>query len=52
MLFEDAPGGGTTMHMTTVVKQVSEALLPALAGMREGWSQSFEKLDALLPDLV
>jgi uncharacterized protein YndB with AHSA1/START domain len=52
MEFEDAPGGGTRMHMTTVVKQVSEALLPALAGMKEGWSQSFEKLEALLPDLV
>jgi len=51
MVFEDAPGG-TRMHMTTVVKQVSEALLPALAGMQEGWSQSFEKLEALLPELA
>jgi uncharacterized protein YndB with AHSA1/START domain len=51
-VFEDAPGGGTTIHMTTVVKQVSEALLPALAGMKEGWSQSLDKLDALLPELV
>lgn len=50
--FEDAPGGGTTMHMTTVVQQVSEAMLPALAGMEEGWSQSFEKLEAVLPELV
>lgn len=50
--FEDAPGGGTTMHMTTVVKQVSEAMLPALAGMKEGWSQSFEKLEAALADLA
>ncbi|MBC9034977.1 SRPBCC domain-containing protein [Sphingomonas sp. JC676] len=52
MEFVDAPGGGTAMHMTTLVKQVSEALLPALAGMKEGWSQSFEKLDTLLPELV
>lgn len=52
MVFEDAPGGGTAMHMTTLVKQVSEALLPALEGMKEGWSQSFEKLDTLLPELV
>lgn len=50
--FEAAPGGGTTMRMTTVVKQVSEALLPALSGMKEGWSQSLDKLDALLPELV
>ncbi|ATY32232.1 SRPBCC domain-containing protein [Sphingomonas psychrotolerans] len=51
-VFEDAAGGGTTMHMTTVIKQVSEKLLPALSGMEEGWSQSFEKLEALLPELV
>lgn len=49
--FEEAPGGGTTMHLTTVVKQISEALLPALEGMKEGWSQSFEKLETLLPEL-
>ncbi|MES2445370.1 MAG: SRPBCC domain-containing protein [Pseudomonadota bacterium] len=47
MVFEEAPGG-TAMHMTTVVRQVSAELLPALAGMREGWSQSFDKLDTLL----
>lgn len=50
MEFTDAPGG-TAMHMTTVVKQVSEELLPALAGMREGWSQSFEKLETYLGEL-
>jgi uncharacterized protein YndB with AHSA1/START domain len=50
MVFKDAPGG-TAMHMTTVVKQASEALLPALEGMREGWSQSFEKLDTHLAAL-
>lgn len=52
MAFTDAPGGGTRMHMTTVVLQASEELLPALAGMKEGWSQSFEKLEAVLPELV
>ncbi|MEP9361145.1 SRPBCC domain-containing protein [Sphingomonas sp. KR3-1] len=52
MEFTDAPNGGTQMHMTTVVLQASEALLPALSGMREGWSQSFEKLEAVLPELV
>ncbi|MBB4840535.1 uncharacterized protein YndB with AHSA1/START domain [Sphingomonas kyeonggiensis] len=51
MVFTDAPGGGTRMQMSTVVLQVSEALLPALDGMREGWSQSFEKLETLLRQL-
>lgn len=51
MVFTDAPEGGTRMQMTTVVLQVSEALLPALSGMREGWSQSFEKLDSVLGEL-
>ena len=49
--FEDAPGGGTQMHMTTTVKQVSESMLEALRGMREGWSQSLEKLETLLAEL-
>jgi uncharacterized protein YndB with AHSA1/START domain len=49
--FEDAPGGGTHMRMTTVVKQVSEAMLPALRGMKDGWSQSFEKLEAMLEEV-
>ncbi|WP_342250768.1 SRPBCC family protein [Sphingomonas sp. OTU376] len=51
MVFTDAPEGGTRMQMSTVVLQVSEALLPALDGMREGWSQSFEKLETLLRQL-
>ena len=49
--FEDAPGGGTHMHMTTTVKQASEAMLQALRGMRDGWSQSFEKLETLLAEI-
>lgn len=52
MEFSDAPGGGTHMHMTTVVLQASDELLGALSGMREGWSQSFEKLESVLPELV
>ncbi|MDG2535469.1 SRPBCC domain-containing protein [Sphingomonas sp. HITSZ_GF] len=47
MVFSDVPEG-THMRMTTSVLQASEELLPALAGMREGWSQSFEKLEAVL----
>lgn len=50
--FEDAPGGGTRMHMTTVVKQASPAMTEALRGMREGWSQSFEKLETLLGEIA
>lgn len=51
-VFEDAPGGGTLMHMTSLVTQVSERMIPALKGMKEGWSQSLDKLDELLPELV
>ena len=50
--FDEAPGGGTRMHMTTTVKQVSEAMIQALGGMQEGWSQSFEKLATLVSELV
>jgi uncharacterized protein YndB with AHSA1/START domain len=52
LVFEEAPGGHTVMRMTTVVTQASEALLPAIKGMKEGWSQSLDKLDELLPDLA
>jgi uncharacterized protein YndB with AHSA1/START domain len=52
LIFEAAPDGGTTMRMTSLVKQVSDAMLPALGGMKEGWSQSFDKLDELLPELA
>ena len=51
MAFEEGPGGTTLMKMRTVTEQVSEELLPALAGMREGWSQSFEKLETHLAEL-
>jgi len=49
--FSDAPGGGTRMQMKTEVKQVSDALRPALGGMRQGWSESFDKMDELMADL-
>lgn len=51
MVFTDAPEG-THMHMTTSVLQASEELLPALTGMREGWSQSFEKLEGFLEEIA
>ncbi|RYD64987.1 MAG: SRPBCC domain-containing protein, partial [Sphingomonadales bacterium] len=49
--FSDAPDGGTLLKMATEVKQVSEALRPALGGMREGWSQSLDKMAELLADI-
>jgi uncharacterized protein YndB with AHSA1/START domain len=52
LVFEDAPDGGTVLHMVTRVTQVSERMLPALNGMKEGWSQSLDKLEELLPELV
>ena len=52
MQFEDGPAGTTLMKMRTVTEQVSDDLLPALSGMKEGWSQSLDKLNELLPELV
>lgn len=49
--FSDAPGGGTLLTMATEVKQVSDALRPALGGMREGWSQSLDKMEELMFEL-
>jgi uncharacterized protein YndB with AHSA1/START domain len=51
MLLEDAPGGGTLMRLTTQVRHADPELIPALRGMKEGWSQSFDKLDELLVEL-
>ena len=51
MHFTDAPGG-TLMRMSTKVLQISDALRPAIAGMHEGWSQSFDKMAELLETLV
>jgi uncharacterized protein YndB with AHSA1/START domain len=49
--FAEADDGGTELTLTTVVRKVSEALKPALQGMKEGWSQSLDKLDELLPEI-
>lgn len=48
MNFEETEDGATLMRMTTLVLQVSDELLPALGGMREGWSQSLDKMAELL----
>jgi len=50
--FEEAPGGATLMKMKTVVTQVSDELRFALGGMREGWSQSLDKMAELMATLV
>ena len=51
MAFEETADGATLMRMTTRVLQVSDALFSALGGMREGWSQSLDKLAELLVGL-
>ncbi|MBO9711332.1 SRPBCC domain-containing protein [Sphingomonas sp.] len=51
-VFEDLPDGRTRMTFETVVKHVSDALLPALGGMEAGWRQSFEKLNGLAAELA
>lgn len=51
LTFEETPEGSTHLHMTTRVLQVSEELMPALAGMKEGWNSSLDKLDELLAEL-
>ena len=40
--------GKTALTLHVTVRKVSDAVRPALAGMREGWCQSFDKLDRLL----
>ena len=40
--------GGTALTLHVAVRKVSDAVRPALAGMQEGWMQSFDKLEALL----
>lgn len=51
LAFSDV-AGGTLLRMTTVVKQVSEELRFALSGMKEGWSQSLDKMDGVLVGVV
>lgn len=43
--------GKTVMTLRVQVRKVSEAVRPALAGMREGWSQSLDKLEERLATL-
>ena len=43
--------GKTVMTLRTQVRKVSEAVRPALSGMREGWSQSLDKLAELMARL-
>jgi uncharacterized protein YndB with AHSA1/START domain len=49
--FAETADGRTEMTLTTVVRKVSEALKPALNGMKEGWNQSFDKLEELLAEI-
>lgn len=44
--------GKTVLTLVVTVRKVSAETLQALGGMREGWSQSFDKLAELLPELV
>ena len=46
MLTEKDAGTALTLHIA--VRKVTDASRPALAGMREGWLQSFDRLEALL----
>jgi uncharacterized protein YndB with AHSA1/START domain len=41
-------GGKTELTLSVVVRKSSPAVAGALAGMKEGWSQSLVKLDALV----
>ena len=40
--------GKTELTLTVVVRKFSPEIAPALAGMKEGWSQSLEKLALLV----
>jgi len=51
LVFEDAPGGGTTLRMTTRITQLSDSMREAVKGMEEGWNQSFDKLAELVVEL-
>ncbi len=51
MTFEETTDGTTRMTLTTRVLKVSDELMPALAGMKEGWSQSLDKMEELLVEL-
>lgn len=42
-------GGKTELTLTVVVRKFSPEIAPAPAGMKEGWSQSLDKLAAIAP---
>jgi len=44
--------GKTVLTLVVTVRKVSAETLQALGGMREGWSQSFDKLGELLVQLA
>lgn len=48
--FDDAAGGSTRMTVRTVFATAIDRNAMVSMGMREGWSQSFDRLDALLAE--
>jgi len=51
LTFEATEDGKTLMTLTATVRKVSAEVAPALGGMKEGWSQSLDKLGELLVEL-
>lgn len=51
LTFEERDGRTTLILHTLVEKAAGEVVLGALAGMKEGWSQSLDRLDALVDAL-
>lgn len=52
MIFDETADGATLMRLTTRVLQVGDDLVMALSGMKEGWSQSLDKMEELLAVLA
>lgn len=46
--FEDADGGKTKLTLHAQILRATPAMAGPLSGQKEGWSQSLDKLDALL----
>jgi uncharacterized protein YndB with AHSA1/START domain len=51
LTFEETADGKTLITVTVTVRKVNTEFMPALARMREGWSQSLDKLGELLAEL-
>jgi uncharacterized protein YndB with AHSA1/START domain len=47
----DEQDGKTVLTLVVTIRKVTAETLPALGGMKEGWSQSLDKLGELLADL-